>query len=213
MRVLVAEDNALLRDGLTSLLRARGHDVEAVADATELLSALLAGSHDVAVVDVHMPPGNADDGLRAVLDARSQGRRPPVLVLSQYAEPLYLQELLADGARATGYLVKDRVTRTAEFLGALSDIAGGGTVLDPDLVTRLVSRSANQGRLQALTNREREVLELMAEGRSNAAIGRQLYLSESAIAKYTTSIFMKLGLADCADDNRRVLAVLRFLQP
>jgi DNA-binding NarL/FixJ family response regulator len=212
VRVLLGEDNALLRDGLASLLRSAGHKVDPVANATDLLSSLLAAAHDIAVVDIRLPPGNADDGLRAVLTARSQGRRLPVMVLSQYAEPLYLQELLANGAHATGYLLKDRVSKTSEFLEALSNIARGGTVLDPELITRLVNRSAAQGRIDALTNRERDVLGLMAEGRSNAAIGRELYLSDSTIAKYTTNIFMKLGLFDNTDDNRRVLAVLHFLQ-
>ena len=212
MRVVVAEDLFLLRDGLTRLLTAHGFEVVAAVDsAPGLLRALLEQRPDVAIVDVRMPPGWADDGLRAALAARRQVPGLPVLLLSQYVEQLYARELLADQVGAVGYLLKDRVFNDDQFVDAIRTVAGGGTVLDPEVVTKLVGRRSRDEPIARLSGREREVLELMAEGRSNAAIAQQLFITEKAVSKHTTSIFSKLGLTASEDGNRRVLAVLAYL--
>jgi DNA-binding NarL/FixJ family response regulator len=212
VRVVVAEDLFLLRDGLTRLLAAHDFEIAAAVDtAPRLLAALLERRPDVAVVDVRLPPGLADDGLQAALAARRQVPGLPVLLLSQYVEQLYARELLADQAGAVGYLLKDRVFNDDQFVDAIRTVAGGGTVMDPDVVAKLLGRRSHDGPVSRLSARELEVLELMAEGRSNVAIAQRLYVTEKAVGKHTTSIFTKLGLAPCQDDNRRVLAVLAYL--
>jgi DNA-binding NarL/FixJ family response regulator len=212
LQVVVAEDLFLLRDGLTRLLSAHGFQIAAAVDtAPRLLRALLEHQPDIAVVDVRMPPGFADDGLQAALEARRQVPGLPVLLLSQYVEQLYARELLADQIGGVGYLLKDRVFTDEQFVDAIRTVARGGTVLDPEVVTKLVGRRSHDEPIARLSGREREVLELMAEGRSNTAIAQQLSVTEKAVSKHTTSIFAKLGLAACQDDNRRVLAVLAYL--
>jgi DNA-binding NarL/FixJ family response regulator len=212
VRVVVAEDLFLLRDGLTRLLAAHGFEIVASVDnAPALLSALLERQPDVAVVDVRMPPGLADDGLQAALAARRQVPGLPVLLLSQYVEQLYAREMLADQAGAVGYLLKDRVFNDDQFVDAIRTVAGGGTVMDPEVVSKLLGRRSRDEPISRLSAREREVLELMAEGRSNAAIAQRLFITDKAVGKHTTSIFTKLGLAASEDDNRRVLAVLAYL--
>jgi DNA-binding NarL/FixJ family response regulator len=212
VRVVVAEDLYLLRDGLVRLLEAHGLEVAAAAgDAPGLLTALLAERPDVAIVDVRLPPTFTDDGLRAAIEARRAVPGLPVLVLSQYVEQLYARELLADKAGGVGYLLKDRVFNDDQFIEAIRAVAAGGTVMDPEVVTKLLGRQARQEALARLSAREREVLELMAEGRSNSAIAQRLFVSEKAVSKHSTSIFAKLDLAPSDDDNRRVLAVLAYL--
>jgi DNA-binding NarL/FixJ family response regulator len=212
VRVVVAEDLFLLRDGLTRLLAAHGFEIAAAVDtAPRLLTALLEQQPDVAVVDVRLPPGFADDGLQAALAARRQVPGLPVLLLSQYVEQLYAREMLADQAGAVGYLLKDRVFNDDQFVDAIRTVAGGGTVMDPDVVSKLLGRRSHDEPITRLSARELEVLELMAEGRSNAAIAQRLYVTEKAVGKHTTSIFLKLGLTPSEDDNRRVLAVLAYL--
>lgn len=212
MRIVLAEDQFLLREGLTRLLDSFGHEVVAVActgpDAQE---ALVRHRPDIGVVDVRMPPENTDDGLRAALAARREIPGLPILVLSQHVEQLYARELLADGAGGVGYLLKDRVFDAAEFSESLERVASGGTALDPVVVARLLDRPAST-RLATLTEREREMLALMAQGLSNNAIARALHLSEGAVSKYTTSTFDKLGLAADPSTNRRVLAVIAYLE-
>ncbi|MBE3010477.1 response regulator transcription factor [Microbispora sp. NEAU-D428] len=212
MRVVLAEDLHLLREGLVALLRAHGFEVvAAVESGPELLAALVGERPDVAVVDVRLPPTFTDEGLQAALGARRQVPGLPVLVLSQHVEQLYARELLADGSGGVGYLLKDRVFNGEQFVDAVRRVAAGGTAMDPEVIARLLASNARNEPLGRLTPREREVLELMAEGRSNAAIGQRLFLSDSAVGKHTASIFTKLGLAPSDDDNRRVLAVLAFL--
>ena len=212
MRVVIAEDLFLLRDGLTRLLEAHGLDVTAAVDnGKDLLAVLTADKPDVAVVDVRLPPTFTDEGLRAALAAWRAVPGLPVLVLSQYVEQLYARELLAGGDGGIGYLLKDRVFDSAQFVDAVRRVAGGGTAMDPEVIARLLARSSGDGAISALTPREREVLALMAEGRSNAAIAQRLYVTERAVAKHTASIFLKLGLQPSDDDNRRVLAVLAYL--
>jgi DNA-binding NarL/FixJ family response regulator len=213
VRVVIAEDLFLLRDGLIRLLEAYGFEVAAAVDnAGDLLAAIREREPDVAVVDVRLPPAFTDEGLRAALRARRERAGLPVLVLSQYVEQLYARELLADGAGAVGYLLKDRVLDGAQFTDAVRRVAGGGTVMDPEVIARLLASSTGGERtLAKLSPREREVLELMAEGRSNAAIAQRLFITERAIAKHTAAIFAKLGLQPSDDDNRRVLAVLAYL--
>ena len=212
MRVVVAEDLFLLRDGLARLLSAHDFEIAAAVDsAPALLSALLEHRPDIAVVDVRLPPAFADDGLQAALAARREVPGLPVLLLSQYVEQLYARELLADQAGAVGYLLKDRVFSDDQFVDAIRTVAGGGTVMDPEVVTKLLGRRSRDEPISRLSGREREVLELMAEGRSNTAIAQRLFISEKAVSKHTTSIFTKLGLAADQDDNRRVLAVLAYL--
>jgi DNA-binding NarL/FixJ family response regulator len=209
MRVVLAEDLYLLRDGLIRLLEAHGFEiVAAVATGPDLLAALLEHRPDVAVVDVRLPPTLTDEGLQAALQARREVPGLPVLVLSQHVEQLYARELLADGSGGVGYLLKDRVLNADQFIDAVRRVAGGGTAMDPDVIAKLLVRGRAVDRLTA---RERDVLSLMAEGRSNAAIAGRLFLSESAVGKHTASIFAKLDLAASDDDNRRVLAVLAYL--
>ncbi|WP_062430514.1 response regulator [Herbidospora daliensis] len=212
MKVVLAEDLHLLREGLVHLLRAHEFDVvAAVESGPELLRALVTHRPDVAVVDVRLPPTFTDEGLQAALAARKQVPGLPVLVLSQHVQQLYARELLADGTGGIGYLLKDRVFNTDQFIDAVRRVAGGGTAMDPDVIAKLMVSNARNEPIARLTPREREVLELMAEGRSNAAIGQRLFLSESAVGKHTASIFGKLDLAPSDDDNRRVLAVLAYL--
>jgi len=209
VRVVLAEDLYLLRDGLVRLLEAHQLTVvAAVQSGPELADALRSFKPDVSIVDVRLPPTYTDEGLQVALAARIQTPGLPVLVLSQHVEQLYARELLADGAGGIGYLLKDRVLDADQFLDAVRRVAAGGTALDPEVVARLVTA---RGPLSRLTPREREVLELMAQGRSNAAIGQRLFLSESAVGKHTASIFTKLDLPPSDDDNRRVLAVLAYL--
>ena len=212
MRVVVAEDLFLLREGITRLLQAHGCDiVAAVGDGPALLEALVSERPDVAIVDVRLPPSFTDEGLRAALAARRQIPGLPVLVLSQYVEQLYARELLADRAGGVGYLLKDRVFTDDQFVDVLRTVAKGGTVMDPEVVAELLVRRSRDAPITRLTDRERDVLALMAEGRSNAAIAQQLFVSEKAVSKHCTSIFAKLGLPPSETDNRRVLAVLAFL--
>ncbi|GAA0971207.1 response regulator transcription factor [Acrocarpospora macrocephala] len=212
MRVVLAEDLHLLREGLVHLLRA--HDFEVVAaveSGPDLLTALITHRPDVAVVDVRLPPTFTDEGLQAALAARRQIPGLPVLVLSQHVEQLYARELLADGTGGIGYLLKDRVFNAEQFIDAIRRVAAGGTAMDPEVIAKLLASNSRNEPVARLTPREREVLELMAEGRSNAAIGQRLFLSESAVGKHTANIFLKLNLAPSDDDNRRVLAVLAYL--
>ncbi|NUW44436.1 response regulator transcription factor [Nonomuraea rhodomycinica] len=212
MRIVVAEDLYLLRDGLVRLVEAYGHEVVATATTgPETVEALLKWRPDVAVVDVRMPPAQSDEGLRAALAARREVPGLPVLILSQHVEQLYARELLADGAGGVGYLLKESVFDADQFIDALERVAGGGTAMDPAVIAKLLSSGSSTRRLGQLTEREHSVLGLMAEGLSNQAIGRRLFLSESAISKYTTSLFGKLGITDDDDSNRRVLAVLTYL--
>jgi len=213
VRVVLAEDLYLLRDGLTLLLRSHGFDIAAAVDnGPDLLDALLTERPDVAVIDVRLPPTYTDEGLQAALAARREIPALPVLILSQHVEQLYARELLADGAGAIGYLLKDRVLNADQFIDAVRRVAAGGTAMDPEVIAKLLApRKATAGRVASLTPREREVLAEMAEGRSNAAIGHKLFLSESAVGKHIASIFGKLDLAPSDDVNRRVLAVLAYL--
>lgn len=212
MRVVLAEDLALLRDGLVRLLEAHGFEIVAAVDnGPALLRALIENTPDVAVVDVRLPPTFTDEGLQAALEARRRVPGLPVLVLSQYVEQLYARELLADGSGAVGYLLKDRVFDPVQFVDAVRRVAAGGTAMDPEVIAKLLTRNADAAPLGRLTEREREVLGLMAEGRSNAAIAKSLFVSEGAVSKHTTSIFGKLGIMASDDDNRRVLAVLAYL--
>jgi DNA-binding NarL/FixJ family response regulator len=212
MRVVVAEDLFLLRDGLVRLLEAYDFEIAAAVDnAPSLVDALIAEKPDVAIVDVRLPPTFTDDGLRAALAARREVPGLPVLVLSQYVEQLYARELLADHAGGVGYLLKDRVFNDDQFIDAVRRVAAGGTVMDAEVVSKLLGRRARDEPLARLSGREREVLGLMAEGRSNSAIAQRLFISEKAVSKHSTSIFGKLDLAPSDDDNRRVLAVLAYL--
>ncbi|HVV21426.1 MAG TPA: response regulator transcription factor [Pseudonocardiaceae bacterium] len=212
MRVVLGEDLALLRDGLIRLLSANGFEViEAVDNGPSLLNALVTRKPDVAVVDVRLPPTFTDEGLRAAIEARTVVPGLPVLVLSQYVEQLYARELLSDGRGAVGYLLKDRVANVGQFIDAVRRVADGGTAMDPEVVAQLLASNAGNEPLHRLTPREREVLGLMAEGRSNTAIAGKLFITEKAIAKHTNNIFTKLDLPPSADDNRRVLAVLAYL--
>lgn len=211
-RVVVAEDLHLLREGLVHLVQAYGMTVvAAVATGPELTRALVEQRPDVSIVDVRLPPTYTDEGLRAALDARTQIPGLPVLVLSQHVAQLYARELLADGVGGIGYLLKDRVINAEQFIDAVRRVAAGGTVMDPEVIATLLASNAGHAPLSGLSPRERAVLEAMAEGRSNAAIGERLFLSQSAVAKHTASIFAKLDLAPSDDDNRRVLAVLTYL--
>ena len=213
MRIVIGEDLFLLREGLVKLLSAHGFEiVAAVATAPELLAALVRERPDVGIVDVRLPPTHTDDGLRAALQARQQIPGLPVLVLSQYVEQLYARELLADRAGGVGYLLKDRVFNDEAFTGAIRTVAAGGTVLDPEVVSKLMTRRSRDAPVARLTPREREVLALMAEGRSNAAIAQRLFVTEKAVSKHAAGIFAKLDLVPSDDDNRRVLAVLAYLE-
>jgi len=211
MRVVVAEDHALLADGLKRLLSAHGFEVvEMVDNGPRLAPALLEHRPDVAVIDVRLPPTFTDEGLRAAIEARSQVPGLPVLVLSQYVEQLYARELMRDRAGGVGYLLKDRVSNIPAFVDALRRVAGGGTVMDPEVVTQLMG--SQRSRIDELTPREQEVLTLMAEGRSNSAIAKELFVTDKAVDKHTNNVFRKLGLTQSSDDNRRVLAVLTYLE-
>ena len=212
MRIVIAEDLFLLRDGLSRMLEAHGFDIAAAVDnGTDLLAAVTSERPDVAVVDVRLPPTFTDEGLRAALAARRAVPGLPVLVLSQYVEQLYARELLAGGSGGIGYLLKDRVFDSAQFVDAVRRVAAGGTAMDPEVIDRLLARNSGDNALAALSPREREVLGLMAEGRTNAAIAQRLVITERAVAKHTASIFLRLGLQPSDDDNRRVLAVLAYL--
>jgi DNA-binding NarL/FixJ family response regulator len=212
VRVVIGEDLALLRDGLIRLLRAHDFEVvDAVDNGPGLLKAMLEHRPDVAIVDVRLPPTFTDEGLRAAIEARHQVPGLPVLVLSQYVEQLYARELLAGGQGGIGYLLKDRVSDLEEFVSAVRRVAGGGTAMDPEVIAALLARPQTATPLSVLTPRETEVLGLMAEGRSNAAIAARMFITEKAVGKYTNAIFTKLDLTLSEDDNRRVLAVLRYL--
>jgi DNA-binding NarL/FixJ family response regulator len=212
MRVVVAEDSVLLREGVARLLTEAGHEVVGQAgDAEDLMRKVNAHKPDLAVVDVRMPPTQTDEGLRAAKEIRADHPEVGVLVLSSYVEPAYAQELLADNAEGLGYLLKDRVSNVDDFADAVDRVGAGGSALDPEVVSVLMGRTRENDPLEELTPREREVLGLMAEGRSNGAIAEQLVVSERAVEKHVTSIFGKLGLTASNEDHRRVLAVLRFL--
>jgi DNA-binding NarL/FixJ family response regulator len=212
VRVVIAEDHALLRDGLIRLLTAHDFEVvEAVDNGPSLLRALTTYRPDVAVVDVRLPPTFTDEGLQAAIEARAKVPGLPVLVLSQYVEPLYARELLSDRSGGVGYLLKDRVSNIGQFLDAVRRVGAGGTAMDPEVISQLLARHEGNEPLRQLTPREREVLGLMAEGRSNAAIAGRLFITEKAVSKHTNNIFSKLGLPPSEDDNRRVLAVLAYL--
>jgi DNA-binding NarL/FixJ family response regulator len=213
MRVVIAEDAAVLREGLAELLASRGFDVvAAVADAEALRVAVAADPPDVAVVDIRMPPTHTDEGLRAAIDLRRQFPDLGVLVFSQYIETRYAAELLAERSDGVGYLLKDRVAHVGEFVAAVERVAAGGTALDPEVVTQLMAASRRTDRLDTLTPREREVLALMAEGRSNSAIAEALVVTPRAVEKHVGNIFAKLDLPESGSDHRRVLAVLRYLR-
>ena len=213
MRVVIAEDLALLRDGLMRILEVNGFEVvEAVDNGPSLVRALSTHRPDVAVVDVRLPPTFTDEGLRAAIEVRTRIPGLPVLMLSQYVEQLYARELMSDRAGAVGYLLKDRVSDVGQFIDTVRRVAAGATVMDPDVVASLLARHESDEPLRALTPREREVLSLMAEGRSNAAIAARMFVSEKAVSKHSNSIFTKLGLQQSEEDNRRILAVLAYLQ-
>ncbi|MEU4406064.1 response regulator transcription factor [Streptosporangium sp. NPDC023963] len=214
MRVVVADDAVLIREGLIRLLEEFGCQVvAAVGDGDALVAAVAEHRPDVSVVDVRMPPGFTDEGLRAAVEARRRVPGTPVLILSQYVEVSYADDLLADARGAVGYLLKDRVVDVDDFMGGLRTVAAGGTIFDPQVVAQLMVRRRRDDPLAQLTPREREVLGLMAEGRSNPAIGRQLVVSDGAVEKHIRSIFAKLGLyAEDGDQHRRVLAVLAYLR-
>jgi DNA-binding NarL/FixJ family response regulator len=213
MRVVIAEDLVLLREGLASLLTDSGHEVVAgVGDGEALLAALDEHSPDLAIVDVRMPPTQTDEGVRAAVEARRRRPDAAILILSQYVEERYASDLLSSGARGIGYLLKDRVADVGDFLDTLRRVASGGAALDPEVVSQLLVRSGRQDPLERLSPREREVLELMAEGRTNGSIAGHLVVTEGAVEKHVTSIFGKLGLPPADQAHRRVLAVLRFLE-
>lgn len=213
MRVVIAEDLALLRDGLVRLLRDSGFEVAAaVEDGTALLRAVAAERPDVAVVDVRLPPTFRDEGLRAALEIRQSMPDTAVLIVSQYVERTYATELLADGRGGVGYLLKDRIGDVRDFVEAVRRVAGGGTAMDPEVVAQLLSRRGRDTPLDELTPREAEVLALVAEGRSNAAIADALVVTHGAVEKHISSIFGKLGLQPSQGDHRRVLAVLAYLR-
>lgn len=212
MRVVLGEDLTLLRDGLIRLLTAYGMEVVAAVDSgPELLRALVHHRPDVAVVDVRLPPTFTDEGLRAAIQARTQLPGLPVLVLSQHVEQLYAKELLSAGRGGLGYLLKDRVSDVLRFIEAVRTVAGGGTAMDPEVVSQLLARHDRDEQLGRLTSREREVLALMAEGHSNAGIASRLVVTEKAVSKHIGNIFTKLDLYPAEDANRRVLAVLTYL--
>jgi DNA-binding NarL/FixJ family response regulator len=213
VRIVIAEDSVLLRAGLTRLLADAGEEVVAAVDnADDLLTVVERHQPDLAVVDVRMPPTHTDDGLRAALQIRGRWPSIAILVLSQYVEETYATDLLADDTSGLGYLLKDRIADVAEFLDGVRRVGGGGTVLDPEVVAQLLARSRRRDPLDRLSPREREVLGLMAEGRSNAAIARELVVSDGAVEKHVSNIFTKLDLPPTEHDHRRVLAVLRWLE-
>jgi DNA-binding NarL/FixJ family response regulator len=212
MRIVIAEDSAVIRAGLAEILTDRGHEiVAAVGDAEALKDAVAADKPDVAIVDVRMPPSHTDEGLRAAIAIRRDHPGVGILVFSQYIETRYAADLLATGSGGIGYLLKDRVANVAEFTDAITRIAAGGTALDPEVVSGLLSASRHASALAALTAREQDVLALMAEGRSNSAIADRIFVSERAVEKHISNIFTKLGLPPSDSDHRRVLAVLAYL--
>ncbi|WP_030799838.1 MULTISPECIES: response regulator transcription factor [unclassified Streptomyces] len=212
MRIVLAEDQFLLREGLIRLLEAHGFEVvSVVGSGPELVRALDVERPDLVLADIRMPPTHTDEGLRAVLEARRRHIGQPSLLLSQYVDQLYARELLADGEGGVGYLLKDRVFDATQFVSALRQVAGGGTVMDPDVVTAMMSGSGRDEKVTRLTDRERDVLHGMAEGRSNAGIAALLVITEKAVTKHIGNIMQKLDLPQSKDDNRRVLAVLTYL--
>jgi DNA-binding NarL/FixJ family response regulator len=212
MRIVIAEDSAILRAGLAQLLTLRGHEVVAQAsDAAEAVAATRTEAPDAVVMDIRMPPTYTDEGIRVALELRAQFPRLGILVFSQYVEARFAARLLEHGARGFGYLLKDRVADVSEFVEALERVAAGGTALDPEIVTAMLNASSDRA-VASLTPREHEVLGLMAEGRSNAAIGRSLVISDGAVEKHIGNVFSKLGLEPGADEHRRVVAVLRYLE-
>ena len=214
MRIVIAEDAAVIRAGLAEILTDRGHEiVAAVGDAEALQDAVAACQPDVAIVDVRMPPSHTDEGLRAAIAIRRDHPGVGILVFSQYIETRYAADLLAAGSGGIGYLLKDRVANVAEFTDAITRIAAGGTALDPEVVSGLLSASRHVSTLSTLTAREHDVLALMAEGRSNSAIADRIIVSERAVEKHISNIFTKLGLPPSDSDHRRVLAVLAYLGP
>lgn len=213
MRIVIAEDSVLLREGLRRLLEDGGHEVVGVAnDAVELLAAVTAEAPDLALIDVRMPPTFTDEGVRAAIEIRSLHPRVSICVLSQYVEERYASELIGSDARGVGYLLKDRVSDVPDFLAALSGVAAGGTAIDPEVVMQLVSRRRSESSLDRLTSRELDVLQLMAQGRSNQAIAEELDISLGGIEKHIGNIFLKLDLLPAGEDHRRVLAVLTYLR-
>jgi DNA-binding NarL/FixJ family response regulator len=213
VRVVIADDAVLLREGAVRLLTEAGFDVVAQAgDAEDLLRKVRAHKPDVAIIDVRMPPDNADDGLRAALVIREELPDIGLLLLSQYVEDRYLGELLAGGAEGVGYLLKDRISEVERLSEAVERVNAGGSVLDPEVVAQMLGRARDEDPLDTLTDRERQVLGLMAEGRTNRAIAGELYVSERAVERHVTSIFTKLELAPTEEDHRRVLAVLTYLR-
>jgi DNA-binding NarL/FixJ family response regulator len=213
MRIVIAEDAAVIRAGLAEILTYRGHDiVAAVGDAQALLSAVAEHKPDVAIVDVRMPPGHSDEGLRAAIEIRRTHPGVGILVFSQYIETRYAADLLRMRSGGVGYLLKERVADVGEFTDAIARVAAGGTALDPEVVAGLLQATRHAALLDSLTPRERDVLALMAEGRSNSAIAERYAVSERAVEKHTGNIFAKLGLPPSDSDHRRVLAVLAFLE-
>ncbi|MCX6429854.1 MAG: response regulator transcription factor [Actinobacteria bacterium] len=213
MRVIVAEDVTLLREGIVRILEERGHEVVAsLADAREILKAAKAFSPDVMIVDIRMPPTNTDDGLRAAIEVRSQiNPKIPILILSQYVESFYASLLLDDDQEGIGYLLKDRVTNINKFMQSLEEVASGGTVLDPEVVEAMMSSSSDSS-LRSLTPREREILALMAQGKSNAGIAEVVVITEGAVEKHISNILNKLGLIQEESSHRRVLAVIKYIE-
>ncbi|MGV9305837.1 response regulator [Nonomuraea sp. NPDC003727] len=212
MRVMLADDSTLLREGLARLLAEEGHDVvAAVGDGAALVTAVEADRPDIVVVDVRMPPTHTDEGLRAALEIRHRRPEVKVLVLSQYVEKKYATELMTGDVSGVGYLLKDRVAQVADFLDALERVGAGGAAFDPEVVRQLLARTTQTDPLTRLTPREREVLEHMAQGYTNASIAEALYVSQSAVEKHVNAVFDKLGLSHTTGYSRRVLAVLRFL--
>jgi DNA-binding NarL/FixJ family response regulator len=213
LRIVIGEDQVLLREGLVRLLEADGHDVVAqTGDGEDLVRKALAHRPDVVVTDVQMPPDHSDDGLRAAVEIRRRLPGVAVLLLSQYLDEVYVDELIGESAEGVGYLLKDRVADVDAFSDAVRRVAAGGTVLDPEVVARALGRRRKSDPLESLTARERDVLELMAQGKSNQGIAEGLFITEGTVEKHVTQVFDKLGLAGEPSEHRRVLAVLRFLQ-
>ena len=212
MRILICEDNVLLREGLQRLLTEADHEVVAtLSDTSGLVDAVGSSRPDLLILDVRLPPTFTDEGIRAALSLRKVNPKLPILVLSQYVEERYATDLIAQSAGYLGYLLKDRVADVDEFLDSVDEVGSGGTVLDPEVVSQLLGRRARDSHLDGLTSRERDVLGLMAAGRSNGAIAKTLYISEGSVEKHISQVFQKLGLAHDASGNRRVLAVLAYL--
>lgn len=213
MRVVLAEDSVLLREGIIRLLAEFGHEVvEAHGDAERILDSITEHEPDLSILDVRMPPTFTDEGLRAAVRIRERRPNTPILILSQYVEERYARELVASGAEGLGYLLKERVADVREFVEAAERVAGGGSAFDPEVIRQVMSRSRALSGLDSLTRRERDVLALVAEGRSNTAIAKAMFVSDGAVEKHITSIFTKLGLAPNQVEHRRVMAVLAFLQ-